>query len=176
MNIAARLAVSALVAVTLCSAAAIARADKLTEQNMTQKDYKDITNTETSIPGQTRAEPPLEIHDLSDANAQGVKDAHGVKVVKGKDWKALSPKDRDKRMRDLMKALKPGTFFFIEVPSGNVWAIDSDAYFKLKEDKIIHRWSYEEMEKLPKAVRGDASNRPEIRRSEGERFDVFSQF
>ena len=129
--------------------------DKLTEANMTEKDYKEITKMESSKPGEQAVERPLEIHDLSDANVQGVKDAHGVKVIKGKDWKDLSPKDRDKRMRELYKSMAPGTFIVIEVPSGNVWAMPQDDYFKLKKDQIIRRWTFAEEEKLPKAVKRD---------------------
>jgi hypothetical protein len=140
-------------------------ADKLTEANMTEKDYKEITNTESSKPGERAIEKPLEIHDLSDANVQGVKDAHGVKVIKGGDWKALSPKDRDKRMRELYKSMTPGTFYMIEVPSGNVWAIPEDDYFKVKKDQTIHRWTYAEEAKLPKAVKRDPLDQQQDRRT-----------
>jgi hypothetical protein len=135
--------------------AAPAGADKLTEENMTAKDFKDITSTESSVPGEYRIEPPLEVHDFSTATEQAVKDAHGVRVIRGRDWKRLSPMDRDKRMRELRKTMQRGTFFMIEVPSGNVWAIDADEYFKLKDASTIHRWTYEQQEKLPKAVKRD---------------------
>jgi len=125
----------------------------VTEQNMTQKDYKDLNKTETSIPGQLPSEPPLEVHNFDHATDQAVRDAHGVKIIKGKDWKALSPTDRDKRLRELRKVRAAGTFFMIEIPSGNVWVIDSDTYFKLKQDKVIHRWTYDEVSKLPVSVR-----------------------
>ncbi|HVO00587.1 MAG TPA: hypothetical protein VMT54_00210 [Candidatus Cybelea sp.] len=178
MNIAsyARLAAAALVAAVVLSAVAItARADKLTEDNMTQKDYDDITNMDTGT-GADKVDPPIPMHDLTDAGKQGVKDGNGVKVFKGKDWKKMSAADRGKAIRDLRKNKNFSTTIFIEVPSGNVWVVDGPAFIKLVDDKVIRAWDKAEKEKLPKAVRGDASNRPEIRRSEGERFDVFSQF
>jgi hypothetical protein len=159
-----------LAAVCLMSLLSTSPADadgKLTEQTMTQKDYKEITKTETSVPGERAIEKPLEVHDFSGTAEQGVKDAHGVKVIKGKDWKSLSPKDRDARMRALMKTMAPGTFYMIEVPSGNVWAIDEDSYFKLKQDKTIHRWTYDEETKLPVSVR----SRPDNLQNHGDRRD-----
>jgi len=132
-------------------------ADRLTEADMTAKDFHDITDTETSVSGELRIEPPLEVHDLSEANQQAVKDAHGVKVIKGKEWKKLSPQERDVRMRELRRTMTPSTFFIIEVPSGNVWALDSEEFFRLKEAGSLHRWTYEEQEALPKAVKRDAA-------------------
>lgn len=142
-------------------------ADKLTEANMTKKDFDELTKTETSVPGQRETEPPLEVHNLSDANAQAVKDAHGVKLIKGKDWKNLSPQDRDKTLRDLKKTLAANNLLFIEVPSGNVWSFDRETYYRFKRDGTIHRWDYDEIEKLPKAVKRDPLNPQEDRRTGG---------
>jgi hypothetical protein len=137
-----------------------ASADKLTEANMTEKDFKEITKIESSVPGvEAKAiDAPLPVHDFSAANEKAVTDAHGVKVIKGKDWKALSPKDRDKRMRALRETSKRSILFRIEVPSGNVWAIDVEDYTKLTRDGDVRVWLVEEQEKLPKAVKRDPSS------------------
>jgi len=132
-----------------------AYADKLTESNMTQKDFKDLTETKSSVSGRSAIEKPFEMHDFSEATADAVKEAHGVRVVKGRDWKTMTPEQRDARMRELDRTMEEATFFLIEVPSGNVWVIGQEEYFKLKESNIIHRWSWAEKEKLPKAVKRD---------------------
>ena len=163
----ARLARAVALSILLVAATASAQADKLTEANMTQKDYDDITASETSIPGQVKAEPPFPVHDFSDANEKAVKDAHGVRLIKGKEWRKLSPTERDKTMRDFYKTMKPSTFYVLEVPSGNLWAIDMDEYFKLKKSGEIRRWAYGEKEKLPKAVKANSGNGQEDRRNDG---------
>jgi len=153
-----------------------AHADKLTEANMTEKDFKEITHTESSEPGASRYPPPEAVHNFSDANEQAVKDAHGAKVVKGRDWKTMSPKDRDKKMGEFKKTMKYATQYVIEVPSGDVWAIDETEYTKLINSKDLKRWTKEEQEKLPKAVKrgpslthSDRSGTPVDRfRDEGE--------
>src|SRR6185312_16213155 len=100
-----RIIAPALMAMLLAMTAQ-ASADKLTEANMTKKDYDEITNTESSVPGERPTEPPLEVHDLSDAGVNAVKEeAHGVKLIKGRDWKNLSPRDRDQRIREIKKTL-----------------------------------------------------------------------
>ncbi|HVO00588.1 MAG TPA: hypothetical protein VMT54_00215 [Candidatus Cybelea sp.] len=172
----ARLAAAALVATLALWSADPAVADgKVTEQNMTQNDYNGITQIDANG-GPALPSPPIPIHDLT-ANGKTVVNAgHGVKIVKGKDWRNMSPQDRYKFLSDFRKNAQAGTVFMIEVPSGNVWAINETTYDGLVEGGGIRPWSQSEKEALPKAVRGDASNRPEIRRSEGARFDVFSQF
>lgn len=129
-------------------------ADKLTEANMTKNDFDAITKTESSVPGERETEPPLEVHDLSGAGEAAVKEqGHGVKLIKGKDWKNLSPKDRDAKLRDLKKVLASNNLLIIEVPSGNVWSCDRETYYKLKRDKLVLRWDYDQIDKLPKAVK-----------------------
>ena len=150
---------AAFVAAILAFGSAAGRADKLTEANMTKSDYDEITKTESSVPGERPTEPPLEVHDLNDAAQQAVKDqAHGTKLIRGREWKSLSPQDRDKRIRELKKVLAANNLLIIEVPSGNVWSLDRETYYRLKRDNTVHRWDYDEVEKLPKTVKRDPAS------------------
>jgi len=146
-----------ILAVFLVTAAVapMARADRLTEENMTRRDFNTITETESSVSGERAVEKPFEVHDFSEATENAVKEAHGVRVVKGKDWKKMTPQERDARMRELDRSMAASTFFMVEVPSGNVWAIDQAEYFRLREANSIHRWSQEEIERLPRTVPRD---------------------
>lgn len=136
--------------------AAPAGADKLTEENMTAKDYETITKTEESEAGKGIALPPAPVHDFNAADVKALKDAHAVKVIKGKDWKKMTPKERDKALRGAYGAtLGRNSALFIEVPSGNVWAIPAEARAKLEGDRNFRPWTPEEKERLPKAVKRD---------------------
>lgn len=174
MNIASqgRRAAIALIAVLSLAAAASAQADKLNATNMTQKDFNDITGVDSSQAGQ----PPVEVapvHDLPEGGAADAKDQGATKVVKGKDWKKMSPKDRDKFLRDLQKQLKANTVFVVEVPSGNVWAMDGVALENLYEEMVLEPWTKEQIEKLPKAVKTNSGNGQDDRRTgDPSRVDV----
>src|SRR5262245_33394118 len=108
--------------------AQVTRADNLTDQNMTQNDYHDITNTYSSVEGEMPAELPNVVHDFSDANQKAVTDAGGKRLIKGKAWKKMSATERDKALRNLDSNLDTSTYLMIEVPSGNVWAISANSY------------------------------------------------
>jgi len=130
------------------------RADKLTEANMTQQDFHDLTEMESSEPGES-ASTIVKTHDFSDATEQAVKEAKGVRVVKGKEWRSMTPKQRDERVRGLRKTLSKEVELVLEVPSGNVWAIDSKELHKMDDSKTVRIWEGDEVEKLPKSVRRD---------------------
>jgi len=129
-------------------------ADKLVESNMSKADYKDITKTESSEAGKDPASF-VKTHDLSDTEATAAKDAGAAKILKGKDWKAKSPKERDKFIRDFRETAPFGISIAVEVPSGNVWAVPLSAAAKLVEDKVFRLWQDAEVEKLPAAVKRD---------------------
>ncbi|MBL8707884.1 MAG: hypothetical protein JNL25_01710 [Rhodospirillaceae bacterium] len=144
---------------------------KLTAENMSKKDYDDITKTESSVPGEEPTSAPSDVHNLDKDKEQKLKDANGVRLIKGKDWKAMTPEERDARLRAL-KALRPeGSIFLIEVPSGNVWVIDLESYHDLLQDGVLREWSRQEIERLP-AVRpnpGDVDYRDRRPGSDRER-------
>jgi len=124
---------------------------------MTKEDYDNLTKMEKSDPSGPGIGGPTPIHDLSDANTQAVKDAHGVKVIKGKDWKRMSPKERDKHIREVMD--KMSGMIVVKVPSGNVWVIPIEDFNKLLRDQDVRIWATPEVEKLPKSVRTDPMDR-----------------
>jgi hypothetical protein len=147
----------------------------VTEKDMTEKDFKEITKTESSDPAQAKPEPVEAVHDFGPFGTVVVKESHGLKVVKGKDWKTLSPKERDKRLRKLKETAAPGAVLVIEVPSGNVWLIDEKTYTKLKRDKDIREWTDEEKAAMPKAVKADTSGPHQDTRNGGP-IDLFRDF
>ncbi len=80
--------------------------------------------TETAMaPGQvTKAEPPRAISPLSKEDRAALKDTN--RVYKGKDWKALSPQERDGVIRGLREANADGTIFVIDVRTGDIYKFD----------------------------------------------------
>lgn len=153
-----RPAVFAAAALVLCGTAF---ADgKLAEKDMTKADYDKLTETKSSDPADAKPVPLQPIHDMTNSGVKDAKSNGAVKLIKGKDWKDLSPKDRDKRLRDLKKPLKPTTIIVIEIPSGNVWAVDPDQYALFKIVQVMTEWTKEEQEKLPKAVKAEFRQRP----------------
>ena len=157
-----KVTIALLACVFLVLASPLQAGDKLTEQNMTQKDYDEITKVDLAGVGKPAPDP---VHDLTDAGVKAVKEAGGVRVLKGKDWKKMSPAERGQAIKNIYSTSPDGSGIFIEVPSGNVWIIDyRKAAWKLRRDKLILPWETAEKEALPKTVKGDAGNGQEDRR------------
>ena len=150
------LGVIAVALVLACAGAGLAAADKLTEDTMTKKDFDQITDVQTSEVGKPTA-TTVNVHNFDAAGEKAVTDAHGAKVVKGKEWKGLTPTERDKRLKALKKGLYDNIVFLIEVPSGNIWAVPDVDVTRMVTDKSIKRWTGEEEAKLPAAVKRDPS-------------------
>jgi len=162
----ARFAAVILAAGLVLATADVSQADKLTEQNMTQKDFDEITKIDTTGPGQANVKPLGPIHDLNDAELQTMKAAHGVKLIKGKQWKKMSPAERGKAIRDLSSKIGKDTALVIEVPSGNVWSLDAARYVQMDQGKSIRPWHESERQALPKAVKADPVLKQEDRRND----------
>jgi len=133
--------------------------DKLTEANMTQRDYDRITNTTNSRPDDPAAGPKVEvepIHDLNRAQEGALKDeGHATKVIKGKEWTDKSPEDRDAHLRRIRETAPEGSRFLIEVPNGDVWLLPPPETTELGLHIYLHlvrRWQDFEKVALPVAV------------------------
>lgn len=89
---------------------------------LTQNHVLGITET-AMAPGQTtKAEPPRAIDPLSKEDRATLKDTN--RVYKGKDWKAISPQERDGVIRGLREANADGTIFVIDVRTGDIYKFD----------------------------------------------------
>ncbi len=74
-------------------------------------------------PDQTEpAQPPQPIHPLSKAERKALKDEH--RVYSGKDWKGLTPEQRDAVIRGLRERNAPGSIFLIDVRTGDIYKFD----------------------------------------------------
>lgn len=145
----------------------VAAGDKVTEANMTQRDYNSVTAQVTSVPGEPPALPPTPVHNLTPAQEQQITAAGGTKLISGKDWKHESPEERDAHLRRMDQTLPQGTTYIITVPKGDVWLIPASErspaaaadqkYQDLVRDKTIRVWTEEERTSLPVSVRREKS-------------------
>lgn len=166
---------SALLSDLLRSGRAMA-GDKLTEKTMTKADYNRITETESSEAGKPAAERPDPVHDLSPFKRKAVEDAHGVRVITGKEWNKESPKERDAHLRRIYETAPKDSSLVITVPTGDVWLIpDGETYDDLVDDAILREWKSADIAALPVSVAPDplitqsdrhGSDRPRARRDE----------
>jgi hypothetical protein len=143
--------------------------DKLTEANMTQRDYNRITATESSVEGQPAAEKPRAVHNFSEADAKAVTEEGAVKVIPAKDWNKESPAERDAHIRRIRSTMQEGARLVITVPKGDVWLIpgtetsEEDEGFEnyltvlLIIRHVLRPWSEAERAALPVAVARDKS-------------------
>jgi hypothetical protein len=159
-----------LVGLVMAVAISPAMADgKLTEQNMTQRDYQRLTETTSSVEGEPAAEAPRPVHNLSEADEKAVKDEGGVKVIPGKDWKSETPEQRDAHIRRIRATMQEGARLVVSVPKGDVWLIpgvetdERDEGFEnykfvlLIIRNVLRPWTEAERAALPRAVARDKS-------------------
>jgi len=86
---------------------------------LTQHRVTSILETEVA-PGQSeKAPPPVSIKPLSEEDRKALKEQH--RVIKGKEWRAESPQQRDEHIRNLRAANAPGTILVIDVATGDVY-------------------------------------------------------
>jgi hypothetical protein len=98
-------------------------ADELTWGNMTQKDFAELMETESSVAGEKATQPPVAIHDVDEYAEWTIEDQQGVKVIEGPQWQHESPKERDAHLRNIKSTMPEGYGLFVEIPSGDVWLI-----------------------------------------------------
>jgi len=146
-----------------------AAGDKLTEANMTQKDYERLTKTESSVENEPPTAPPTPIHNISDRQEVLVTTMGATKVIPGKDWKHESPEERDAHIRRIKQTLPEGAHLVVTVPKGDVWIIPPSErneetgapadwkYITLVLGGTIRDWTEAEIAALPKTVARDKS-------------------
>ena len=153
----------------LIAGASIAAAgDKLTEQNMTQRDYQRLTATESSVEGES-PEPPVAVHNFSAADEQAVTEEGGTKVISARDWKNESKVERDAHIRRIRSTMQQGARLVVTIPKGEVWLIPGTEpdergegvvnyiYILLVATNVIRPWSEAERTALPRTVARDKS-------------------
>jgi hypothetical protein len=164
----------------LAVSAGTAMADgKVTEENMTQQDYRKITDTRSSVENEPPTTPPVPIHDLTKDNEQSIRNHGGAKVISGKDWKNESPEERDAHLRRIKETMPAGSHLVITVPKGDVWLIpfaERDEatgappdwkYTQLISNRSIRPWTDEEKARIPESVPRDKKVSQSDRRGVG---------
>jgi hypothetical protein len=136
------------------------------EQGLTQKEYNEITEIAPPPPNQEEVARPVEAHKLTDAERAEMARMNAVRVIRGRDWKRLTPEQREARIRTLRDTM-PGVSLVLIVPGGDLWAVppgEENANFKdVIDRKVIRLWTPEEKEAMPVAVgkvpsRNDGAN------------------
>lgn len=137
--------------------------DKLTEANMTKADYDRITETKSSVPDQPPAPAPTPVHNFSDRNSDSVKEEHGTRLLKGKEWKDKTPEERDAYLREIQKNMPEGSRLVLTVPKGELWLIPPEGYEKLTRDRVVRPWTDEERARIPRTIGlGDGASHSDI--------------
>jgi hypothetical protein len=140
-------------------AMATAFAGDLTEENMTQRDFKALTEMAASGATDTLEEAPTPIHNLSDAAEKFIKEPKpgaapiGKKMVRGADWKAETPEERNTQIRNIRENAPPGSWVVISVPDGDVWVLfDAERDYVFLNMYVVRQWREWEKAELPVAV------------------------
>ena len=145
-----------------------APADGNPEDGLTQRAFNEVTEMAPGPPDQLPAVAPAYAHNFTEAERQELDRMHAVRIFKGKEWKRLSPEDREARIRALRQQM-PGVSLTLTVPGGELWAIppgeEGTNFTEILEKRLIRIWSQAEIEALPVAVgtgpaRHDGGNDP----------------
>jgi hypothetical protein len=142
-------------------AAVAAFAGGLTEENMTQKDFKALTEMAASGSTDTLEDPPTPVHDINEATEKFIKEPKpgappiGKKMVRGEDWKAETPEQRNAQIRNIRENAPEGSWVVISVPDGDVWVLFNglaDENFMFLNMYVVRQWGDWEIADLPVAV------------------------
>jgi hypothetical protein len=157
-----------------------AHADGNPEDGLTQRAFNAVTEIAPGPPDQLPNVAPAYAHNFTEAERTELERMHAVRVFKGKEWKRLSPEERETRIRALRHQM-PGVSLTLTVPGGELWAVppgeQGTNFTEILEKHLIRIWSQAEIEALPVAVsqgpaRHDGANDPgnlaraPVRRSE----------
>src|SRR4051812_1962865 len=82
-----------------------ARSDGDPEAGLTQREFTQLTEIAPPPEGQVAAAAPVTAHNLTDAERQEMDRMHAIRLYKGKEWKRLSPEDREARIRGLREQM-----------------------------------------------------------------------
>lgn len=91
------------------------------EKKITQKEFRAVTETATSVEGENPTEPPDAVHDMNEHDEGQAREKGGVKVIPGKQWKKESPEERDAHIRRIKSTMPKNSHLVITVPKGDVW-------------------------------------------------------
>jgi hypothetical protein len=77
-------------------------------------------------------------------------------ILDGDSWQSMSPEQRHAFLQNALKTLDNGSYidekdlvFVVEVPSGNLWALPRDLATLLDENRLIHLYTAEIIDRLP---------------------------
>ncbi len=138
-----------------------ARSDDNPEAGLTQREFNKITEMRREDPALPPVAVPIHVHNLTDAEKAEMDRMHGVRVIKGKDWKKLSPEERDARIRGLRDQM-PNASLCLTVPGGDLWAIppgeDNVNFRDIIDRHVIRLWTTAEKEAMPVSVSSASGN------------------
>jgi hypothetical protein len=161
-------------------ATAAACAGDLTEENLTQKDFKAMTAMAASGATDTLEDPPTPVHNLNEATEKFIKEPKsgappiGKKMVRGADWKAETPEQRNTQIRNIRENAPPDSWVVISVPDGDVWVFfngEAEENFGFLNLYVVRQWMEYEKAELPATVPREKKVSQSDRRS-GERFAI----
>lgn len=140
-------------------ALAAAIAGDLTEENLTQKDFKAMTAMAPNGPTDTLEEAPTPVHNISEGAEKFIKEPKpgaqpiGKRMVRGADWKAETPEQRNAHIRNIRENAPPGSWVVISIPDGDVWVFfNGEADYVFLNMYVVRQWSEAEQAELPVAV------------------------
>lgn len=138
-----------------------ARSDDNPEAGLTQREFNKITEMRREDPNAPPVAEPIQVHNLTDAEKAEMDRMHAVRVIKGKDWKKLSPEERDARIRGLREQM-PTASLCLTVPGGDLWAIppgeDNINFRDIIDRNAIRQWTPEEKAAMPVSVSSASGN------------------
>ena len=144
------------------------RADDNAEPAITRTQYEDITRIESSSPDSEPPALPVTIHKLNDAEKGEMDRMHAVRVVKGKDWRDMTPQQRYDRVKSLRETM-PGVSLMLTAPGGDLWAVPPGEngvnFDDILKKNLVRIWRLDEVESLH-AVNSNSGNNPRDGRQE----------
>jgi hypothetical protein len=130
---------------------AAADPDGDTKTEMPREKWVQVTETRSSVQGEPPTEGPTPVRNFVEENERGettrnvtkdVEEAHGTRMLRGGEWKAKTPEQRDAYLRDLkLRFPPPATRIILTVPKGELWVIPEEDYQRLKANRTINPWT-----------------------------------
>ena len=138
-----------------------AQADDRAEPAITRTQYDDINRIEPPGGETAPAAMPVTVHKLNDAEKAEMDRMHAVRVVRGRDWRELTPEERYERIKNLRDTM-PGVSLMLTVPGGDLWAVppgeEGVNFQDIVKGKLVRFWTLEEIEHLPATVGSTSGN------------------
>jgi len=96
--------------------------------------------------------PPLPVHEFDHDQVEG---AGGYRAIDGLDWFTADDEERGDLLAEVQDEMPPGSVIVIEVATGEVWVVPSDAY-QIFFDGMMTAWTGDEVDDLPDYVYDDS--------------------